>query len=186
MNYSRFAAAIVTWSLTVVIPSSVFAQHGGAGSAQDTLPYDTNSEAVFQGTVADLKTGSSALRWLSRIHTLGLVKMSEPEKRLLLKTDAETVEIRLGPTAYVNDNRIEIAEGDALEVIGSRTTIGNSQAVVAREIRKGTNTWRFRDAAGQPLWNSAQTETPGFWTTKKVLVAIVVVKVVALATVLRH
>jgi hypothetical protein len=108
------------------------------------------------------------------------------EKRLLLKTDIGKVEIRLGPTAFLTEKNVEIRKGDTLEVIGSRIPIGKSHVVLAREIRKGDNAWVLRDATGQPLWSSVSTEARGSWTKKKVLLAVVVIKVVALATVLRH
>lgn len=148
--------------------------------------YDTKTEATFKGTVADVKSGRSALYWFSRIHTLGLGHMGAPEKRLLLKTDTETVEIQLGPTALLTEKKVEIREGDTLEVTGSRITIGEPHVVLAREIRKADNAWALRDATGQPLWSASQTEARGFWTTKKVLLLVVVTKVVLLATVLRH
>jgi hypothetical protein len=81
---------------------------------------------------------------------------------------------------------VQLRKGDTLEVTGSRVTIGESQVVLAREIRKGDRAWTLRDAEGHPLWASSQRRRRGFWTTTRVLLAVVAVKVVALATVLRH
>jgi hypothetical protein len=103
-----------------------------------------------------------------------------------VKTDTETVQIHLGPTAFVSEKNVEIKEGDTLSVIGSRVTLGNARVVLAREIRKGANVWTLRDTTGQPLWNSVATESRGFWSTKKVLLTVVAVKVALLLTVLRH
>lgn len=179
---------VIMLSLGVFLPATVFAQHGPGRHGPASAPaYDTKSEATFTGTVADVKTGGRGpLGWLLRVHTLGLAHNGVQEKRLFLKTDTDTVEIQLGPTAFLNEKKVEIRKGDTLEVIGSRVTIGESQVVLAREIRKGDDAWMLRDAAGQPLWSSVQTEARGFWTTKKVLLTVVVIKVVALATVLRH
>jgi hypothetical protein len=58
--------------------------------------------------------------------------------------------------------------------------------VLARELRKADKTWTLRDVTGQPLWSGPQTEERGFWTTKTVLIAVVVTKLVLLATILRH
>lgn len=109
---------------------------------------------------------------LFRIHTLGVGHRS-PERQLLLKTDGGTVQIHLGPTSFLTANNVAIEKGDTLEVTG-------------REVRKADSTWTLRDATGHPLWISVQPETREFWTAKKVLLTVVVVKVVALATVLRH
>lgn len=148
-------------ALGVFVPSTVFAQHGsgthGPGSVQQQQgpAYDTKSEATFHGTIADVKTGRSALYgFLFRIHTLGLGQMGAEEKQLLLKTGTETIEIQLGPSAFLTENKVEIGKGDTLEVTGSRVTIGESQVVLAREIRKADNAWALRDATGQPLWSS--------------------------------
>jgi hypothetical protein len=184
--------------LSVLTPSTVFAQHGADRHHPDSVQrrqgpvphqgpaYDTTSEAAFKGTVAHVKTGRSGLYWLSRIHTLGMGHSGVQETQLLLKTDTVMVEIHLGPTAFLTERKVEIRKGDTLDVTGSRIMIGESQVVLAREIRKGDNAWTLRDSTGQPLWSSSRSEARGFWTTKRVLVAIAVVKVVALATVLRH
>lgn len=175
-------------SLGVFLPSTLLAQHGlGRHGPRSAPSYDPMSEASFKGTVADVKTtGRSASYWLVRIHTLGRGQMGVQEKQLLLKTDKGTVLIRLGPTAFLTEKKVEIRKGDTLDVTGSRVPIGESHVVLAREIRKGDNAWALRDATGQPLWSSVQTEARGFWTKKKVLLAVVVIKVAALATVLRH
>lgn len=178
-------AAAVT--LSAGVPSLVFAQHGPGGHAGASgPPYDAMSQAIFKGTVADVKSGGSALYWITQIHTMGQGHRGAKEKQLLLKTDCDTVRIQLAPTTFLDEHNVEIRKGDVLAVIGSRITIGESSVVLAREIRKGNKTWALRDATGQPLWSSVQTEERGFWTTKKVLVAVVAVKVALLATVLRH
>lgn len=174
-----FTVGVVTLSsLSVLVPSTAFGQNGPA--------YDAKSEATFKGTVLNVKSGRSVLYWFSRIHTLGLGHMPAPEQQFLLKTDTETVGIQLGPTAFLAENKVEIRKDDAVEVTGSRVAIGESQVVLAREIQKGDNAWTLRDVTGQPVWSSSQTEPRGFWTTTKVLLAVAVVKVVAIATVLRH
>jgi hypothetical protein len=189
---ARIAVAIAALSsIGVFVPSTVVAQHGpgrhGRGpGGHDGPAYDAKSEATFKGTVADVKTGRSALDRLIQIHTLGQGQRGVQEKQVLLKTDTGTVEIELGPAAFLNAKKLEIRKGDSLEVTGSRVAIGESHVVLAREIRKRDRAWTLRDATGQPLWSSVQTETRGFWTTKRILLAAVVVKVVALATVLRH
>jgi hypothetical protein len=199
INKTWFTLGVVTLSsLSVLRPSTVFAQHGpgrhGAGSVEqkhgpgphDSPAYDANSETTFKGTVADVKTGRSSVDWLFRIHTMGLGRTRVQEKQILLKTDTGTVEIRLGPIVFLTEKNVEIRKGDSLEVTGSRVTIADSEAVLAREIRKGDNTWALRDVTGQPLWSSVETEGRRFWTTRKILLAAVVIKVVALATVIRH
>lgn len=76
---------------------------------------------------------------------------------------------------------MEIRKGDALEVTGSRVTIGESHVVLAREIRKGANAWTLRDAAGQPLWSPVQKEPRRFWTKKKIFLFVLAGKAAIIA-----
>lgn len=195
-----FTVSVVSlWSLGVFVPSKVLAQHGPSRDdtrreqpqedpePQEGPAYDPSTEVIFSGTVTDVKGGGPGrLGWLMKVHTFGLGHKGVQEKELLLKTDTDMVRIHLGPTAFLTDQKVEIRKGDTLAVTGSRVTIGDSQLVLAREIRKADNTWTLRDAGGQPRWNVAQTEARGFWTTKKVLLTVVAVKVALLFTVLRH
>jgi hypothetical protein len=167
------------WSFGVFGPSTVFAQEGPL--------YDSKSEATITGTVADVSTGGPGrLGWLMRVHTFGLGHKGTGETQLRVKTDTDTVEIHLGPTAFLKGKSVEIREGDTLEVTGSRVMLDGARVFLAREIRKGEITWTLRDATGQPLWSSVETEARGFWSTKKVLLTVVAVKVALLLTVLRH
>lgn len=192
----RALGVVALWSLGVCLPSTVLAQqepgarHTGPDrpvAAQEGPAYDPNTEATLTGIVTDVKNGGPGrLGWLMKVHTLGLGHKGTQEKQLLLKTDTETLRIHLGPNTFLSDQKVQIRKGDTLAVTGSRITMGDSPIVLARELRKADNTWTLRDAAGQPLWGAAQTENRGFWTTKKVLLTVVAVKVVLLFTVLRH
>jgi hypothetical protein len=180
-------AGIALLSASVFVPSTVVAQHGPGRHERGSGPaYDTTTEATFAGTVTGVKSGRSLFSRLLGVHTLGLGHKGVQEQQLLLKTDTETVQVHLGPAAFLREQKVEIRKGDTLEVIGSQVTVGASKVVLAREIRKGTNTWTLRDTAGEPLWGAAQPQERRFWTKKKVLLTAVAVKVALLATVLRH
>jgi hypothetical protein len=69
-----------------------------------------------------------------------------------LKTATETVEVHLGPSAYLADKKVQLAKGDAVQISGSRVTIGDESVLLAREIKKGDQTWTLRDTSGRPLW----------------------------------
>jgi hypothetical protein len=71
----------------------------------------------------------------------------------VLKTEKEALEVHLGPAAYLAERAIVIAKGDALEVLGSRVSIGQEPVLLARQIKKGEATWRLRDTSGRPLWS---------------------------------
>jgi hypothetical protein len=177
---------LILTALAVSVPSATLAQHGPERHGTGAPVYDVTREGTFQGTVTDVKSGRSVMNRLLGIHTFGLGPKGTHEKHLLLKTGTETIAIRLGPRAFLDEQKVDIRKGDTLEVIGSRVTLGDSPVVLAREIRKGDITWTLRASSGQPLWMSTPTEARRFWTKKKVLLVVVAAKVALLATVLRH
>jgi hypothetical protein len=73
-----------------------------------------------------------------------------------VKTETETLEVHLGPTAYLTEKNIALAKGDAVEILGSRVTVDAKPVLVARQIKKGSNTWTLRDASGRPLWSGGR------------------------------
>jgi hypothetical protein len=105
--------------------------------------YDTKTEATVKGTVQEVKTatmmGGAGWMGMQGIH-------------VLLKTDAEIIEVHLGPSAFMQDMKLEIAQGDVVEVLGSRVAFGESVALIAREVRKGGMSWTLRDTNGRPVW----------------------------------
>ena len=71
----------------------------------------------------------------------------------MVKTDTETLAVHVGPTAYLAEKGITPAKGDTLEILGSRVTIDKEAVVIAKQIKKGDNTWTLRDASGRPRWS---------------------------------
>jgi hypothetical protein len=118
--------------------------------------YDATTETTLKGTVEEVKTVSGMMGGGGRMGPggrMGAQGMGMMQgTHVMLKTDAETIDVHLGPSAYLKDQQIEIAKGDALEIIGSRVKIGESDAFLARELRKGQTSWTLRDADGRPRW----------------------------------
>jgi hypothetical protein len=69
-----------------------------------------------------------------------------------LKTEKETIPVHLGPSWYVEKQAVTIAAGDKVEVTGSRVTYEGKPAIIAREVKKGGQVLKLRDAAGVPAW----------------------------------
>lgn len=119
------------------------AQRGRQGGPM----YDMKTEASFAGTVDTVESVTRPDR--SGRRSLG-------GTHLILKTVAETLEVHLGPSAFLMDKKINILKGDAVEILGSRVTIDGTQVLLAREIKKGDNTWTLRDASGHPMWSGGR------------------------------
>ena len=155
-----FAVGILTCSAIGLFASSTMsAQHGpvphAAGASQQPgpgqhpgavtpAPYDVKTEVRLTGVVVHVN---------AVVHGGASNRMAQ-ESTLILKTDTGTFDVRLAPAAFLAEKKAKIAKGDTVEVIGSRVTIGDSQVVLAREIRKGSTSWTLRDAGGAPLWAS--------------------------------
>lgn len=71
---------------------------------------------------------------------------------LVLAVGSEQLAVRLGPASYLDHQPLTLAAGDAVEVKGSKTTVGGRSVLVAQEVRRGDQVLALRDAAGLPLW----------------------------------
>ena len=132
--------------LVVGAASFVLAQAPRAGR-QGSPIYDVKTETTIEGTVVAVETiagpGGRGRRGLGGTH-------------LVVKTETEKLDVHMGPTVYLAEKQIAIATGDAVEILGSRVTIDEEPVLIAREIKKGDQTWALRDASGRPLWSGGR------------------------------
>jgi hypothetical protein len=129
-------------ALLVVGVSFAFAQ-APSPAGQGAPMYDLKTETTINGTVESVETikaGGRGRRGLGGTH-------------LVLKTEKDSVEVHVGPTAYLAEKGITLAKGDKIEILGSRVTADNETFLIARQIKKGDNTWTLRDASGRPAWS---------------------------------
>jgi hypothetical protein len=139
-NQRLFAIGIVTvviGSLTSLSPARA---QGRRGMGQMPM-YDTAAETTIKGTITEVKTVTGAMSGMSMQGT-----------HIVLKSDSETIEVHLGPSAFLKEKKVELAAGDSVQIVGSRVKIGEAGAVLAREIQKDGTSWALRDAGGRPLW----------------------------------
>ena len=66
--------------------------------------------------------------------------------------DANPVDVRLGPVAYLQTLPAKLAVGDMVSVTGSRMTVAGKSVIIAAEVLRGSDTLRLRDATGRPVW----------------------------------
>jgi hypothetical protein len=64
----------------------------------------------------------------------------------------EMVEVRTAPQGYLAAQGFLLAQGDELEVTGSKVILQGVQVLIAREVTKQGKTVALRDRAGRPLW----------------------------------
>ena len=75
---------------------------------------------------------------------------------LVLKTDKETLTVLVGPSSFVKEKNFTFAKGDQVEVTGSKVKYNDTDAVIARAIKKGDKTLTLRDEKGVPEWSKGR------------------------------
>lgn len=146
-NTFRVMTGAATLATGLLFSSPTIAQRG---RGQGMPMYDTATEVTLAGTVERVITMDAMAGRDGRGRGMG---MGMGGTHVMLKTDQETIEVHLGPSAFLKEQHLEIAAGDAIEVVGSRVTMHDSQAVLAREVRKQDRSWALRDADGRPEWS---------------------------------
>jgi DNA/RNA endonuclease YhcR with UshA esterase domain len=124
------------FAVAAVLAVSVAALAQGPGPQRRR--YDPKTEVTVKGTVQDVQQYTGR-RGRTGVH-------------LILKTDSSTLDVHVGPSAYISQQHFSFAKGDSIEVVGSKTTVRGTEALLAREITKDGKTLVLRDAQGIPQW----------------------------------
>jgi hypothetical protein len=101
--------------------------------------YDPRTEATFKGTVEEVRDRNCPVSRGMGSH-------------ILLKTGDTTIEVHVAPTNFVKNYDVVFEKRDQIEVIGSKVNFEGVDAIFAREIRSGNDTFVFRDKDGKPIW----------------------------------
>ena len=123
------ASALLGW---MTLPAS--AQMHGAVPV-----YNTSTEVTLKGYVEAVNQVQGPRGWGGT--------------HLSLKTDKETIDVHVGPSWFLTQNKMSFAKGDQIEVIGSRVKFGETDALITREIKKGGETLTLRNGQGFPIWS---------------------------------
>ncbi|MGA8185625.1 MAG: DNA-binding protein [Terriglobia bacterium] len=136
LNRLTLTAGLALFAL-LVLPFA-YAQQG-PGPGQRARMYNPANETTVKGTVEEVKTVTGRRAW-SATH-------------LTLKTGDKTFNVHLGPSSFLKEKGFNIAKGDQIEVTGATAEFRGSQALIAREVKKGSETLVLRDAQGIPKWS---------------------------------
>ena len=69
------------------------------------------------------------------------------------KENAETIDVYLGPAAFLKDFEVTFVRGDRVEILGSRVKYAGATVILARQVRRDSTTLYLRDDHGLPYWN---------------------------------
>jgi hypothetical protein len=105
------------------------------------------------GKMYDPKTVETLSGEVIKIDTFKPMKGMGPGIHLLLKTDKETISVHLGPAWYLENQDIQIAVKEHIEVRGSRIIHQKQPAIIAAEVKKGDEIIKLRDDSGFPVWS---------------------------------
>jgi hypothetical protein len=138
---------VLMLSLALVNPG--LAQMGGGGGGMGpgggmgARLYNPQTVTTIKGTVEKLEDLPSMGRGGSR---------GMEFRGALLKTDQGSLLVHLGPGWYLDDNKFTLKAGDTLEATGSKVTLNNQPALIAREVTVNGKTLKLRDDQGLPVW----------------------------------
>jgi hypothetical protein len=132
-----------TWRICCFLVIAVMATTIAAAQkpANEPVPkYDKSTEAVFKGTVDEVKDRQCPVSGGMGAH-------------LVLKlTDGSSLQVHLALTKFVNQYELVFHKGDAIEVTGVKVKFEGVDTIFARKIKKGEDEYLFRDGDGKPLW----------------------------------
>ena len=131
-----------TWRVSLVLAVVVVAMVAAAQKpANESVPkYDKSTEAVFKGTVDDVKDRECPVSGGMGSHLM--LKMA----------DGNVLEVHLSLTKFVRLYELVFHKGDVLEVTGVKVKFEGADTIFARKIKRGEDEFLFRDSDGKPLW----------------------------------
>ena len=144
----RAGASILLVALFLTTPFILHAQNRGANrrmSFQATTLYDVWTVETLRGEVL-------------RVDRMEMEGKETVGIHVQLRTNKETVVVRLGPDWFIDDQPMSIRIGDVLEVKGSRVTLRGASAILAAEVRRGRDRILLRDNTGKPLWRGQRND----------------------------
>lgn len=140
---------LLTVSLVMALAAAYSAQAGGPrwqgsegwGPQQNaTRMYDPNTVVTISGVVTAVETFAPGKGTAHGIH-------------VKLNTGKEIVSVHLGPAWFIERQDTRINVGERLEITGSLIAFDNAPTIVAKEIRKGDESFALRDDKGNPSWS---------------------------------
>ncbi|HZP63718.1 MAG TPA: hypothetical protein VFB28_09915 [Terriglobales bacterium] len=133
-----------TWSALTFIVSLMFAVvpavSAGSGLGAGVPKYNPATEAVFKGTVQEVRDRQCPVSGGMGSHVV--VKLE----------DGSTIEVHLASKKFVDEYELVFAVGDELEVTGSKVNFEGVDTIFAREVKRGNDVYVFRDKDGKPVW----------------------------------
>jgi hypothetical protein len=130
-------------SLALVRPGLAQPVPGGGRRGMDGRLYNPQTVTTVKGQVEKLAARPGRGRGQGR----GLQFQS-----VVLKTNQGSLLVHLGPGWFLDGKNFAVKAGDTLEATGSKVSLNNQPALIAREVKLNGQTLILRDAQGFPVW----------------------------------
>jgi DNA/RNA endonuclease YhcR with UshA esterase domain len=129
------------WAFFLIIALVVSIVPAFADQPSGAVPkYNPATEAVFKGTVVEVRDRQCPVSGGMGSHVV------------LQLANGSTIEVHLASTKFVKSYDLVFNKGDQLEVTGSKVTFEGVDTIFAREVKRGNDTFVFRDKDGNPVW----------------------------------
>ncbi|MBC8553097.1 MAG: hypothetical protein H8D23_26045 [Candidatus Brocadiales bacterium] len=102
--------------------------------------YSPNKMETVFGNVVSIEKATSRRRMSYGVH-------------LIVKSDEETLSVRLGPEWFMEGKNFTIMPDDKVEIKGHRISDRGEEAIIAAEIKKGDKVLKLREENGLPFWS---------------------------------
>jgi hypothetical protein len=125
--------------LTVIAVVLVVVLIFGNGAKQRAPSYNAATEVKVEGVVEEVQQFWCPINGDEGTH-------------LMIKTDAGILQVHVAPRRFLHGNGMSFSKGDQIAVVGSTVTYEAHDAMIARKITRGDQTYAFRQPDGTPLW----------------------------------
>jgi hypothetical protein len=127
----------IAWLAGVLLLSTIgSAQQKAQSAPQKNLSYDVSREVAVQGPVISYSETSTVAPFGPHV---------------ALQTSSGVLDVHLGNARLLESNRLTLAAGDPIRVIGENVLLGSGTQFLARVIQKGNQALTLRSPQGFPL-----------------------------------
>jgi len=138
MRWTILTAVLTCGAL--LVSSYAYPAAGGWKRSIQERAYDTETVATVSGTVKEVEETTRTGGRSGGIH-------------VVMKTEDGVVQAYLGPKWYIDNLDLDLKKGDSVEVTGSRLYIDETEVIIVRSIKRGSETVVLRDEDGVPNWS---------------------------------
>ena len=142
VNHMKKVKILVIMVVLLALACPGLAQPGpggmGMGGGMGPRLYDPQTVTTVTGQVEKLEELSMGPNMAFR--------------EVLLKTEQGSLKVHLGPGWYLDEKKFAVKAGDTVSATGSKVTLNNQPALIAREVTVNGTTLKLRDDQGLPVW----------------------------------